>query len=99
MEPRNQVCGLHGDIMRCLGKLEQGSDHTKEALEKLNEKLDSLIVRFEINQKNNGVNRQTVAVEHAKELAKANIIYWVLGIAGGGLVLSIVNRLFPVVFK
>ena len=84
MEPRGlQVCNLHGDIMKCLGKLEQSSDDAKETLNKLYNRLEELVLKVELAQRANGVEKKINAVDHAKDAARANIIYWVLGVAGG----------------
>jgi hypothetical protein len=98
-ENNHPFCNLHSDLMRCLGKLEQGQEYMNETIIGINLKLDSVIAKIEAAKIVNNIDRTQTAVEHAKDIAKTNILYWVLGIAGGGLILSIVNRFVPVILK
>ena len=83
-----EFCKEHSNVMLCLGRLEAGQEQNRKIMEKVDGNLDALISKLA-----NG------KVDAAVEKTKSNILYWVLAIAVSGVIIGLVNRWFPVVFR
>jgi len=73
-------CEEHSEVMRCLGALEQGQKDVKDALIKIDSKIDKL----QGSQANGNIS-------NAVEKTKSKLLYWVIGVAFTGLIIGIIN--------
>lgn len=78
-----EFCPEHSEVVGQLGSLRQGQSDIKELLVKVDTKIDCITEK-----------QVAVRLTAATEKTKASILYWVIGIASGGLILAAINLLF-----
>lgn len=78
-----EFCPEHSNVMEKLGELKQGQEGLREICLEIRGKVECI-----------GGKQTDVRIVAAQEKTKSSILYWVIGIASGGLILALINLIF-----